>query len=178
MIVLKYIETPLGTMRMGATDKGICLFDFVDRQRMDTIMDRVVAMRGGPYMEGEHPLFEVLETEIGEYFAGTRKTFDVPVDMVGSPFQVRVWEALLEVPYGETRTYKQQTERLGDEKAIRAVANANGSNGIAILVPCHRIIGTNGSLTGYGGGIQRKQALLMLERQHSPAVQVQGTLFG
>lgn len=166
-LLISYINTPLGVMRMGATDKGICLFDFQYRKSIDSIMKRIEQQVGEVFTEGTHQHFAVLQEQVKEYFDGTRQDFDLPLHLVGSPFQVRVWEALLQIPYGETRSYKQQSIALGDEKAIRAVAGANGENGIAIIVPCHRVIGTNGSLTGYGGGLPKKQWLLQHEAKHS-----------
>ncbi len=160
MISLKRINTPLGVMRLGATNKGICLFDFQYRRSIEGIMDRIETLSNDKFKDGDSPFFGVLEDQMGEYFAGTRKVFDVPLHLIGTPFQKSVWEGLLKIPYGETRSYKQQSVFLGNEKAIRAVASANGDNGIAIIVPCHRVIGEDGSLTGYGGGLQRKKWLL------------------
>ncbi len=177
MILVKHIDTPVGKMRIGASDEGICLFDFQYRKSIDTIMKRIETLSGQQFAEGEHPHFKVLEQQIGEYFLGTRKEFDLPLNLVGTPFQKRVWEGLLTIPYGETRSYKQQSIFLGDEKAIRAVAGANGENGIAIIIPCHRVIGANGSLTGYGGGLHRKKWLLDHEWKHS-GKSGQGELFG
>jgi AraC family transcriptional regulator of adaptative response/methylated-DNA-[protein]-cysteine methyltransferase len=176
MIFLKQIDTPVGAMRIGATDEGICLFDFQYRKSIDSIMARIEKLTGDKFGEGEHPHFATLEQQIGEYFAGSRMVFNLPLHLVGTPFQKQVWEGLLKIPYGETRSYKQQSVFLGNEKAIRAVAGANGENGIAIIVPCHRVIGENGSLTGYGGGLQRKQWLLSHERKHS-GLAAQGNLF-
>lgn len=163
-------------MRIGATDAGVCLFDFQYRRSIDAIMRRIETHIGEQFEEGEHTLFGVLEQQIGEYFAGERREFDVPLHLVGTPFQKSVWEGLLQIPYGETRSYKQQSIFLGNEKAIRAVAGANGENGIAIIVPCHRVIGEDGSLTGYGGGLPKKKWLLELERKHSGKA-AQGELF-
>jgi AraC family transcriptional regulator of adaptative response/methylated-DNA-[protein]-cysteine methyltransferase len=161
------MDTPVGKMRLGATDEGICLFDFQYRKSIDSIMKRIETFSGKKFAEGKHPYFEVLECQVNEYFTGVRKVFDLPLHLLGTPFQVKVWQALLEIPYAETRSYKQQSILLGNEKAIRAVAGANGENGITIIVPCHRVIGENGSLTGYGGGLQRKKWLLDHERKHS-----------
>jgi len=154
-------------MRAAATDEGICLFDFEYRRSIDTIMKRIETTLGDTFTEAEHPHFATLKQEIGEYFTGIRKTFDVPLHLVGTAFQKSVWQGLLQIPYGDTRSYKQQSIFLGNEKAIRAVAGANGENGIAIIVPCHRVIGENGSLVGYGGGLQRKKWLLDHERKYS-----------
>lgn len=166
-LCMSYIDTPLGMMRIGADDSGICLFDFQYRKSIDAIMTRIEQQLGTTFIAAEHHHFVVLKKQVGEYFAGTRKEFDLPLNLVGTPFQVSVWKALLEIPYGETRSYKKQSVLLGNEKAIRAVAGANGENGIAIIVPCHRVIGTNGSLTGYGGGLPRKKWLLEHERKYS-----------
>lgn len=177
MICLKQIETPTGMMRIGATDAGICLFDFQYRRSIDSIMKRIETGLNAKFEEAEHPYFALLEAQINEYFKGQRMEFDLPLHFVGTPFQKSVWTGLLQIPYGETRSYKQQSIFLGNEKAIRAVAGANGENGIAIIVPCHRVIGENGSLTGYGGGLQRKKWLLDLERKHTGKA-AQAELFG
>lgn len=176
MICLKLIETALGSMQLAATDEGICLFDFQYRRSIDNIMKRIETNTGKRFGEGHHPYFDLLEQQIGEYFTGVRQTFQLPLHLVGTPFQVSVWKGLQEIPYGETRSYKAQSQFLGVEKAIRAVAGANGENGIAIIIPCHRVIGENGSLTGYAGGLPKKQWLLEHERKHSGRT-LQGNLF-
>lgn len=163
-------------MRIGATDEGICLFDFQYRRSIDSIMKRIETLSGHKFEEADHPYFKLLEAQVNEYFTGQRKEFDLPLHLLGTPFQVSVWQGLLKIPYGETRSYEQQSIFLGNEKAIRAVAGANGENGIAIIVPCHRVIGKNGSLIGYGGGLERKKWLLDLERKHSGKTG-QGELF-
>jgi AraC family transcriptional regulator of adaptative response/methylated-DNA-[protein]-cysteine methyltransferase len=177
MIALKLIDTPVGKMCIGATDAGICLFDFQYRKSIDSIMKRIETLSGDKFAEGEHAHFSTLEGQVNEYFLGLRKEFDLPLHLLGTPFQRSVWEGLLQIPYAETRSYKQQSIFLGNEKAIRAVAGANGENGIAIIIPCHRVIGENGSLTGYGGGLPRKKWLLDHERKHSGKTG-QGELFG
>ena len=154
-------------MHMGASDEGICLFDFEYRRSIDTIMSRIEKQIGSRFSDGWHPHFDTLRSQIDGYFTGDRNEFDLPLHLVGSPFQVSVWKLLMQIPYAETRSYKKQSILLGNEKAIRAVAGANGENGIAIIVPCHRVIGENGSLVGYGGGLPKKQWLLEHERKHS-----------
>jgi AraC family transcriptional regulator of adaptative response/methylated-DNA-[protein]-cysteine methyltransferase len=166
MIALSYIDTPIGKIRIAATDEGICLFDFEYRRSIEAIMKRIEVQSGKSFVEGRHPYFELLKQQINEYFTGIRTTFDLPLQLLGTPFQKKVWEGLMQIPYGETRSYKKQSIFLGNEKAIRAVAGANGENGIAIIIPCHRVIGENGSLIGYGGGLQRKKWLLDHERKH------------
>ncbi len=161
------MDTPLGKMVLGATEEGICLFEFEYRKSLAPIKNRIEAYTGSQFEEGEHPHFAVLRQQVGEYFAGGLKEFSLPLHLIGSPFQVSVWKLLQQIPYGETRSYKKQSIMLGNEKAIRAVAGANGDNSIAIIVPCHRVIGENGSLTGYGGGLPKKKWLLEHEYKHS-----------
>ncbi|MES2704655.1 MAG: methylated-DNA--[protein]-cysteine S-methyltransferase [Bacteroidota bacterium] len=174
MICLKRVDTPLGRMCIGANDKGICLFDFQYRRSINPIMSRIESLANDKFKEGDHPLFAVVEAQIAEYFTGERKAFDLPLNLLGTPFQKSVWNGLLQIPYGDTRSYKQQSVFLGNEKAIRAIASANGENGLAVLIPCHRVIGEDGSLTGYSGGLQRKRWLLDHEMKHSgKAVQAQ-----
>lgn len=153
---------------MGAsTEEGICLFDFEYRRSMSTIQKRIQDALKMDYEEGEHSHLDLLDVQINEYLNGTRKEFDLPLHLIGTDFQKRVWNGLLQIPYGETRSYKAQSVFLGDVKAIRAVGTANGQNGIAIIVPCHRVIGDNGSLVGYGGGLDKKKWLLEHEAKHS-----------
>jgi len=177
MIALKHIKTPVGQMHIGATDDGICLFDFQYRRSVDSIMRRIQTHTGKTFTEGDHPHFALLEAQMEEYWQGTRKDFDLPLHLAGTDFQKSVWNGLLQIPYGETRSYKQQSIFLGNEKAIRAVAGANGENGIAIIIPCHRVIGEDGGLTGYAGGLPIKKWLLAHERKHSGKA-AQGELFG
>ena len=113
-------------------------------------------------------VLEETKKELDEYFAGKRHTFEIPLHPVGTDFQKQVWQALLEIPYGETRTYKEIAQKINKLKGIRAVAQAIGANGISILIPCHRVIGTNRSLTGYAGGIEAKRLLLNIECQNTP----------
>ncbi len=117
-----------------------------------------------------HPLIDACMRQLDEYFDGTRKVFDLPLDQQGTEFQKKVWELLLSIPYGKTTSYQALSKLYGDTKAIRAVAAANGKNNIAIIVPCHRIIGSNQSLVGYAGGLQRKKWLLELEAKHTHGV--------
>lgn len=176
MITVTYIDTPLGKMIAGATDNGICLFDFEYRKMMPQIKKRITTCLADEFEEGEHSHFDTLKVQLEEYFSGERKDFDIPLVYTGTDFQNRVWNALLDVPYGTTRTYMQQTKVLGDEKAIRAVARANGENCLAIIVPCHRIVGSNGNLTGYAGGLRNKKWLLEHEAKHSGEA-IQSSLF-
>lgn len=167
-LYIQYIDTPVGRMKAGATDEGICLFDFEYRRMIDAIMKRIFNGLGSTeFVEANHPHIDTLRQQVGEYFEGSRKEFDLPLHLIGTDFQKKVWKGLMEIPYAETRSYEKQSIFLGDMKAIRAVAGANGENGIAIIVPCHRVIGKNGSLTGYGGGLHRKKWLIEHEIKHS-----------
>ncbi|MBV2224621.1 MAG: methylated-DNA--[protein]-cysteine S-methyltransferase, partial [Cloacibacterium sp.] len=159
----KRIETPLGTMYAAATDEGICMLEFTDRKMLETELKHLSKSLNANIIQGENSHFKILDEQLTEYFEGKRKEFTVPLQFVGSDFQKSVWEILMKIPYGETWSYAKQSEILGDSKKVRAVANANGMNKISILVPCHRVIGSDGNLTGYGGGIWRKQKLLELE---------------
>jgi len=118
-------------------------------------------------LPGENPHFDLLRKEIGEYFEGKRKSFSVPLDAPGTEFQKSVWEELKRIPYGKTISYKTQAAKLKKPEAVRAVANANGHNRISIIIPCHRVIGEDGTLTGYGGGLWRKKWLLDFEKKNS-----------
>ncbi len=160
----KIIQTPLGEMIACAVDEGICLLEFTDRKNIEKQLRSLSKSLNSEITEGEHHYFKQLEEELKEYFDGERAQFDVPLYIIGTEFQQKVWQLLREIPMGEIRTYKQQSEFLGNPKAIRAVGTANGINKIAILIPCHRVIGSNGELVGYAGGIWRKQKLLELEK--------------
>jgi methylated-DNA-[protein]-cysteine S-methyltransferase len=128
-----------------------------------TVDQRLQQFLNAPMIEGKHPLIDQTITQLQEYFNGDRIKFELPLLLCGSPFQKSVWNGLLKVPYGTTSTYSELTNSLGDPKAIRAVASANGANSIAIIIPCHRIIGVQGDLVGYAGGLQAKKQLLLIE---------------
>lgn len=163
IIDLKRIETPLGTMLACATGEGVCLLEFTDRKMLETELKAIAKRLNATIIQGNNPHFATLEAQLTEYFSGTRKTFSVPLHTPGSDFQNRVWAALQLIPYGQTRSYKEQAISIGSAESVRAVANANGMNRISILIPCHRVIGSDGQLTGYGGGLWRKRYLLDLE---------------
>ena len=162
-ILLKHIETPIGTMVACATDKGICVLEFSDSKMLEAELKNIAQREKTTVVQGESPYFALLEEELSEYFAGKRRVFSVSLSPFGTDFQQRVWQVLQTIPYGQTWSYKQQATALGSPKSVRAVANANGMNRISILIPCHRVIGSNGTLTGYGGGLWRKKFLLELE---------------
>jgi len=161
------ILTPLGPMFAGATEEGICLLEFADRRMLETQIKRLRKLLNAEFVPGNNKHFAILNEQIKEYFEGKRKCFDLPLILKGTAFQEKVWKELLTIPYGVTRSYQEQAEHVGDIKAVRAVAKANGDNRIAVIIPCHRVIGKDGKLTGYGGGLWRKQFLLDFEMSHS-----------
>ena len=164
IISVTKILSPLGPLLAGATEKGICLLEFVDRRMLETQIKRLKKIFNAEFIPGESKYFDELNKQIKEYFEGMRKEFDIPLVIDGTVFQQKVWKELLKIPFGKTRSYQEQAIALGNVKAIRAVAKANGDNRISIIIPCHRVIGKNGELVGYGGGMWRKQFLLNLEK--------------
>jgi AraC family transcriptional regulator, regulatory protein of adaptative response / methylated-DNA-[protein]-cysteine methyltransferase len=158
--------TPLGPMFACATGVGICLLEFTDRRMLETEFKDLQTRLNCVILPGINPHLEKVQQELGEYFSGRRIQFTLPLDTPGTPFQQSVWRILQDIPYGETRSYKEQAARLNKPKAVRAVASANGHNRVSIIIPCHRVIGSDGSLTGYGGGLHRKQWLLDFEKRN------------
>jgi len=163
MSVMHQFDTPLGAMVTICSNEGVLLLEFLERRALETELKELGRKLDTVIVPGENEVSRQLVRELGEYFAGERRTFDVPVRPVGTPFQLQAWRALMDIPYGETRSYLDQARAIGRPTATRAVARANGDNRIAIVIPCHRVIGANGKLTGYGGGLWRKQYLLNLE---------------
>lgn len=167
MITTTHLETELGTMIAGAVEDGICLLEFSDRRMLNTEYKDLSRYLKTNIEEGENAHFNQLRIQLNQYFKGLRKDFTVPLVTPGTPFQQSVWKELMSISYGTTRSYLEQSIALGKPESIRAVANANGMNRIAIIIPCHRVIGSDGSLTGYGGGLKRKKWLLDHERRFS-----------
>ena len=157
------LSTPLGPMIAGAVDEGICLLDFPDRRDFQKLSDAVASALDAAVVEGDHPHLVTLRRQLREYFEAARERFDLPLVMTGTDFQQRVWAGLLQIPFGETRSYKEQAQALDNPGAIRALGRANGANRMAILIPCHRVIASDGALTGYSGGLHRKRWLLDFE---------------
>jgi AraC family transcriptional regulator of adaptative response/methylated-DNA-[protein]-cysteine methyltransferase len=145
-------------------DEGVCLLEFTDRRLLEARLAMAGRRFGAPVVPGANEHLERLRSELASYFAGSLRSFSVPLTYPGTPFQRRVWEQLLAIPYGETRSYQELAVAVGEPNAFRAVGRANGLNRIAILIPCHRVINKNGGLGGYGGGLRRKRYLLDLER--------------
>lgn len=154
------IETPIGTMIAGGVKDGICLLEFTNRRMLKTELKQLEEYFNAVIIKGENKHFNLLRKELKEYFEKKLKKFSVPLCAPGTVFQKAVWKELRNIPFGKTRSYKEQSEALGNPGAIRAVATANGANRISIIIPCHRVIGADGSLTGYGGGLWRKKWLL------------------
>ena len=167
MINTIIIETPLGEMVAGATDEGVCLLEFHDRRILPTEYKDLVKLLKTTIQEGENTHLKTLIKQLKEYFDGNRKEFSIPLITPGSVFQQAVWKELQNIHFGSTRSYQEQAMALNMPDSIRAVANANGMNRIAIVIPCHRVIGSDGRLTGYGGGLRRKKWLLDHERKYS-----------
>ncbi len=163
-IAVELMETPLGLMVAGAVDEGLCLLEYSDRSSLERHYATLRQRFDSAVLPVGHPHLTTLKTELGQYFAGQRTGFTVPIALAGTPFQTTVWEELQRIPHGETIAYDELAQRIGQPTAMRAVARANGSNRLSIVVPCHRVIGKDGSLTGYGGGLWRKRLLLELER--------------
>ena len=159
------IDTPIGEMVAIATDTHLLLFEFEHRAMHQAQLDRVRRAVHCEFEPGDSPVFDKLRAQLGEYFAGDRREFDLPMHVPGTDFQMRVWNQLQRIPCGTTTSYGRLAESIGHPTAVRAVARANGDNRVAILIPCHRVIGADGQLVGYGGGLWRKRKLLELEGQ-------------
>ncbi|WP_428243967.1 methylated-DNA--[protein]-cysteine S-methyltransferase [Gynuella sp.] len=173
MIIYNTLETPLGEAWIASSDAGICLLEFTDRYSEASQVQRLSKLFKCEVSKDHHPLISQAQLQLEQYFSGHRKEFDLPLDLAGTDFQRRVWHALTTIPYGITRSYLEQARTVSNDKAVRAVAKANGDNPVSIIVPCHRVIGSDGSLTGYGGGLWRKKRLLELEG----CISVQASLF-
>jgi len=160
-------STKLGPMFACATEKGLCLLEFTDRKMLETEFKDLCKRLDAVILPGNNVHLDKVQQQIKEYMDGKRIKFEIQLDTPGTQFQQDVWKILSQIPYGKTWSYKQQAEKLNKLKAVRAVANANGHNRIAIVIPCHRVIGSNGNLTGYAGGLGRKKWLIELEKQNS-----------
>lgn len=167
----KLLTTPIGPMIAVAGEGGVALLEFTDVRGLERQFASMRRKLDRPVMPGEHTTLDQLETELTEYFNCRRTTFDVPLLPVGSDFQRHVWKTLIDIPFGQTISYRQLAERIGNPNATRAVARANGTNRLYLLIPCHRVIGKDDTPGGYGGGIWRKQWLLTHESPGSNAFQ-------
>ena len=163
-INIQYYKTKYANFILGSFNNKLCLLDFRYRKMRTTVDNRLKQGLQAEFIEQDDEVLKETRKQLDEYFNMTRKEFDIPLITVGTDFQKSVWDGLLKVPYGTTSSYLQLAKNINNEKAVRAVANANGANSMAIIIPCHRIIGTNGELTGFGGGLPLKKRLLKLEQ--------------
>lgn len=162
-INIKYYDSPVGEILIGSYEGKLCLSDWRYRKMRTNIDKRIQKSLHAEYVEESSDIIEETIIQLEEYFTHKRKIFDIPLLMLGTDFQKSVWEGLISIPYAKTASYLELAKNIGNEKAVRAVATANGANAISILIPCHRIIGSDGSLTGYAGGLDVKRKLLELE---------------
>ncbi|MBN2615129.1 MAG: methylated-DNA--[protein]-cysteine S-methyltransferase [Bacteroidales bacterium] len=162
-ISIQYFKTPLGELILGSFEDKLCLCDWRYRKMRSEIDSRIQKSLQAHYVEEDTPILQKTRLQIEEYLKGDRKEFDIPFIMLGSDFQKEVWNELLTISYGEKETYLGLSKKINKESALRAIAAANGANAISIIIPCHRIIGSNQKLVGYAGGIQVKRKLLELE---------------
>lgn len=167
MIKITKIETPLGEMVAGATEEGVCLLEFSDRRMLPTEYKDLLRLLKTTLEDGENRHLKTLRKQLKEYFDGKRKEITIPLVAPGTEFQQVVWKELQNIQFGTTRTYLEQAMALNRPDSVRAVANANGMNRISIIIPCHRVIGSDGHLMGYGGGLKRKKWLLDHEKKYS-----------
>ena len=167
-IVVNPLDTPLGPMLGGVRDGKLCLLEFTNRRMLEAQIETLRRRLRATFIPGEDAPLSQLSSELQEYFAGRRKSFSLPLEAPGTPFEEQVWTELQRIPYGETRSYEDLARAVGVPKASRAVGRANGMNRISILIPCHRVVNKGGKLGGYGGGLWRKHALLHLERTGQP----------
>jgi methylated-DNA-[protein]-cysteine S-methyltransferase len=163
-INIAFYKTRFGELILGSYKQKLCLCDWRYRKSRQAIDERIQSGLKAKYVDGDSEISELTIAQLNTYFKGERTNFEIPLLLVGSDFQKSVWEALLQIPYGNTKTYMELAKQTGNKQTIRAVAAANGANAISIIVPCHRIVGSNGDLVGYAGGIQVKKKLLQLEK--------------
>lgn len=167
-IFYSHLTSPIGELLLASSAAGLLAIRFEEEAK---------ALPPSAEWRCEAEPFHEAIQQLREYFAGKRLVFDLPLAPQGTPFQLKVWQALQEIPYGETISYSELANRIGNPRAVRAVGAANGSNPIPIIIPCHRVIGSNGALVGYGGGLPIKKKLLALEKEHYAKTQAQRSLF-
>ena len=163
IIVIKRYDSPCGALVLGSLEGKLCLCDWQVEKHRAYVDRRLKRVLEAGFKEGTSVVIEKAARQLDEFFVGKRREFDVPLLFAGTDFQKTVWNELLKIPFGQTVSYGEMARRIGMPKAVRAVANANGANAISIFAPCHRVIGSDRSLTGYGGGLATKQRLLELE---------------
>jgi len=166
-LMISEMESPVGTLLLGMYNGELCCVEFGRLDQLSVSLKKWAwRWTGADRLVADERALQPYRNELEQYFAGNRKTFDLPVRLYGTPFQTRVWNALRSIPYGETRSYKEVAKMIGADKAVRAVGGANHRNPVSIIVPCHRVIGSDGSMVGYGGGLSVKIRLLELEAKY------------
>ena len=166
-VYVQYYDSPCGKIVLGATDGELYSADGNEMPCATRNKKRLERLMNATFKEEQTDVLRLTKRQLDEYFAGKRKTFSIPLRLTGTDFQKSVWRALLEIPYGETRSYKEIAIRVNNLKGVRAVAQAVGANGLSIIIPCHRVVGSNSSLTGFAGGLEAKRILLEIERNTS-----------
>jgi methylated-DNA-[protein]-cysteine S-methyltransferase len=169
-ISIQYFKSSFGELIIGSYNDRLCICDWRYRKKRKDIDARIQIGVGAVYVEEKTDIIKAANEQLNEYLDGKRTVFDLPILVIGSDFQKKVWAQLLQIPFGEKETYMSLSRKLNNEKAIRAVAAANGANAISIIIPCHRIVGSQGALVGYAGGLKTKEKLLALESKN-PAIQ-------
>jgi methylated-DNA-[protein]-cysteine S-methyltransferase len=164
-IAIQYYKTEFGELILGSFQNQLCLCDWRYRKMRDSVDNRIKTGLKADFVEKRADILDQTKQQLNEYITAKRKSFDLPLLLVGTDFQKKVWQELIKIPFGQTASYLQLSENLGNKLAIRAVASANGANALSIIVPCHRIIGSKGELVGYAGGLAAKQKLLTLENE-------------
>jgi len=164
-VSVRRVLSPLGPLVCAATESALVMLEFADRRMLEQQIDTLARRLGGVAVPRTNAILDRTEDELARYFDGELREFSVPLSVPGTRFQETVWQVLRTIPYGDTRSYQEQANLIGRPTATRAVARANGDNRIAIIIPCHRVVGSDGKLTGYGGGLWRKKFLLELERR-------------
>ena len=162
-IYIQYYKINSIEFILGSYGDKLCMLDYRYRKSRDSVDSRIKKFFNAEYIEKDSEILIKTRKQLDEYFSMKRKSFSIPILMVGTDFQKNIWKELMKIPYGQTTSYLELSKSIGNEKAVRAVANANGANAIGIIIPCHRVIGSDGGLTGYAGGVSLKKKLLELE---------------
>ena len=172
-INIQYYKTIIGELIMGSYDGKLCMLDYRYRKMRDRVDSRIKKGINAEFIINDDEVLQNTRLQLDEFLSGERKNFDISLLLIGSDFQKSVWNALMEIPFGKTDSYLSLSNKIGNPKAVRAVANANGANAIAVIVPCHRIIGSNGALVGYAGGLDAKERLLIIENSYKKNIKQQ-----
>ena len=163
IIFFQYYKSTIGDLILGSCKDELCLLDFRYRKMRSAIDKRILSGLNAEFIDKDTPFLKSVRLQIDAFLKGEKNSFTLPIKMVGSPFQLRVWKALQTIPYGKTISYLELAHQIGDKNAVRAVASANGANALALIVPCHRVIGSSNQLVGYAGGLYSKKKLLQLK---------------